>query len=68
MMYALNNNIGGRLSNESVYKILRSAYKLLVTFPNTKECVITKYDKLVIVGDLHGKLTDSSYTNPIMIL
>ena len=46
---------GGKLVPRSVHKLLRLSYKILKDRPNVSKVNITEKDKLVIVGDLHGK-------------
>ena len=49
---------GGRLSRKAVLKVLRQTYKLLQTRPNTNAVTVTGQQKLIVVGDLHGQLSD----------
>lgn len=46
---------GGRLVARSVHKILRLAYKLLKESRNITDVTVTEQDKLIVVGDIHGK-------------
>lgn len=46
---------GGKLVPRSVHKLCRLGYKILKDRPNVSKVNITEKDKLVIVGDLHGK-------------
>lgn len=49
---------GGRLVPNSVHKLIRLAYTRMKDEPNTSYLNINKEDKLTIVGDLHGQLSD----------
>jgi hypothetical protein len=49
---------GGKLSRKAILKILRSTYKLLQKRTNTNAVTITGQQKLIVVGDLHGQLSD----------
>lgn len=49
---------GGRLSEKSVQKILRLAYRRLKTAPNTTKLHIGPGERLTVVGDIHGQLPD----------
>lgn len=51
----------GRLSRDSVIKILRKSYKTLINQPNIIHMGVGKLDKLTVVGDLHGQLSDLLY-------
>ena len=48
----------GKLSLKSIQKILRIVYKSLKDRPNISDVQIKKGEKLTIVGDLHGQVTD----------
>ena len=49
---------GGKLSRKAILTILRSTYKLLQKRTNTNAVTITGQQKLIVVGDLHGQLSD----------
>ena len=49
---------GGKLSRKSVLKILRSTYKMLQKQKNNNIVTITDQQKLIVVGDIHGQLSD----------
>ena len=49
---------GGKLSRKAILKILRATYKLLQNRSNTNMVTITEQQKLIVVGDLHGQLSD----------
>jgi hypothetical protein len=51
----------GRLSRDSIIKILRKSYKTLINQPNIIHMTVGKLDKLTVVGDLHGQLSDLLY-------
>lgn len=48
----------GKLSVDSVHKILKLAYRLLKKQPNTTPVIIGPSDRLNVVGDIHGQLAD----------
>lgn len=48
----------GKLSLKSIQKILRIVYKTLKDRPNISDVQIKKGEKLTVVGDLHGQVTD----------
>jgi serine/threonine-protein phosphatase with EF-hands len=48
----------GKLSLKSIQKILRIVYKTLKDRPNISLVEIKKGEKLTIVGDLHGQVSD----------
>ena len=47
---------GGRLSKESVHKILRLSYRSLKKKKNISRVTLGPYDSAVVVGDIHGKI------------
>lgn len=49
---------GGRLSLNSVQKILRVSYKALKQVPNSTRVTITGSTRLNVVGDIHGQIAD----------
>ena len=48
----------GKLSIDSVHKILKLAYRQLKKQPNTTPVIIGPSDRLNVVGDIHGQLAD----------
>ncbi len=52
---------GGKLSKNSVHKLLRLTYRQLQTLPNTSKITIAPTDRLTVVGDIHGQLADLLY-------
>jgi hypothetical protein len=48
---------GGRLSIESLHKILRVSYKKLKKCENISHVKIDPHDKVTVVGDIHGKIS-----------
>ena len=52
---------GGKLSKESVHKLLRLCYRQFQTLPNTTKIALNENDRLTIVGDIHGQLADLLY-------
>lgn len=48
----------GKLSRTTILKVVRRAYKLLLTLPNTNRLTILASDQLTVVGDLHGQFSD----------
>uniref|UniRef100_A0A7S1U285 Serine/threonine-protein phosphatase n=2 Tax=Phaeomonas parva TaxID=124430 RepID=A0A7S1U285_9STRA len=49
---------GGRLSAKGVKKVLREHYKMLKEMPNICEMEVPSGGALIVVGDLHGQITD----------
>jgi diadenosine tetraphosphatase ApaH/serine/threonine PP2A family protein phosphatase len=49
---------GGKLVTSSVHKLLRLGYKHLQQRPNVCDVTITDSERLIVVGDIHGQLTD----------
>lgn len=49
---------GGKLVPKAVHKLLRLAYRLLKSMPNTTAVTVGVGDKLTVVGDIHGQLAD----------
>ena len=58
---------GGRVSRDTVHKVLRNAYRSLKSLPNTTKITVAQCDdpapaenreRLTIVGDIHGQLYD----------
>jgi diadenosine tetraphosphatase ApaH/serine/threonine PP2A family protein phosphatase len=49
---------GGRLSTESLHKLLRISHRSLERQPNISRTKISQGVKLNVVGDLHGQLPD----------
>ena len=47
-----------KVSRKSILKILRASYKMLQKQPNTNHVRITDQQKLTVVGDIHGQLSD----------
>ena len=47
---------GGRLSRESVHKVLRLGYRSLKALSNTTRMTVGRDDRLTVVGDIHGQL------------
>ncbi len=54
-------NNTGKLSKNTVMKILRRVYKILLKLPNVTKLSVTDKCKLTVVGDLHGQLPDLLY-------
>lgn len=53
---------GGRLSEHTAHRVLRAAYRSLSTLPNvSRMCLAREEEKLTVVGDLHGQLSDLIY-------
>lgn len=53
---------GGRLSENTAHRVLRAAYRSLSTLPNVSRVNLTsESEKLTVVGDLHGQLSDLIY-------
>ncbi|KAM3578115.1 hypothetical protein VYU27_000211 [Nannochloropsis oceanica] len=53
---------GGKLQTLTVHKVLRDTYFMLKQFPNIRHANTTGADqKVTVVGDLHGQLTDLLY-------
>lgn len=52
---------GGKLSKESVHKLLRLCYRQFQTLPNTTNITMACTDRLTVVGDIHGQLSDLLY-------
>lgn len=50
--------LGGRLSRNSVVKILRKTYRLVLKIGNLTRVNIPDRGMCTVVGDLHGQLTD----------
>lgn len=46
---------GGRLVPSSVHKLLRLTYKILVKKRNISHVTIGEYERLIVVGDIHGE-------------
>jgi hypothetical protein len=53
-----NYKKGGRLSVRAVHKILRFAYRSLKSLSNTSKITFKDDEKLNVVGDIHGQLSD----------
>ena len=49
---------GGKLSSNTVMKLLRRTYALLKVSGNTRKISVPSSGKVTIVGDLHGQLAD----------
>jgi hypothetical protein len=49
---------GGKLVANSVHKLLRLGYKILSQRPNVCEVNVTEQERLIVVGDIHGKRCD----------
>jgi len=49
---------GGRLSRNSVVKILRKVYKIMLKLPNVSRVNVPERGICTVVGDLHGQLSD----------
>jgi hypothetical protein len=52
---------GGKLSKESVHKLLRLCYRSFQTLPNTTDVTIAEGERLTVIGDIHGQLPDLLY-------
>jgi len=52
---------GGKLSKDSVHKLLRLCYRQFQTLPNTTHINMMCTDRLTVVGDIHGQLADLLY-------
>eukprot|EP00605_Chrysophyceae_sp_TOSAG23-4_P000439 GSChrysophyteH1.ASY1.ANO1.497.1 assembled CDS len=52
---------GGRLSKESVHKLLRLCYRSFQTLPNTTRVSLGEDERLTVIGDIHGQLADLLY-------
>ncbi len=52
---------GGRLSIRAVHKLLRLCYRSFKTLANTSALQVGADDRMTIVGDIHGQLTDLLY-------
>lgn len=52
---------GGRLSMKAVHKLLRLCYRAFKTLGNTSEVDIAAGERMTIVGDIHGQLSDLMY-------
>ena len=52
---------GGKLSSNTVMKLLRRTYALLKQCGNTRKITVPQGGKLTIIGDLHGQLSDLLY-------
>ena len=52
---------GGKLSKESVHKLLRLCYRAFQTLPNTSPVNVGEDERLTIIGDIHGQLSDLLY-------
>lgn len=48
----------GRMNSDSMRKLLRAVYRSLKTVPNISEIHVPENGKLVVVGDIHGQLSD----------
>ncbi|CAK9252506.1 unnamed protein product [Sphagnum jensenii] len=48
----------GKLTMDSLHKLLRIAYKRLKSMGNTSRVIVRPCDRVVVVGDLHGQLAD----------
>lgn len=49
---------GGRLSRNSVVKILRKVYKIMLKLPNVNRVHVPERGICTVVGDVHGQLQD----------
>ena len=49
---------GGKLSRKGIAKILRGVYKILPSQPNLNNITISDGQKITVVGDLHGQISD----------
>jgi hypothetical protein len=56
---------GGKLNPLSVQKLLRLAYKVLKTMPNTTKINVRANQKLTVVGDIHGFFKKKYYIHHI---
>lgn len=45
----------GKLSTNSVHKLLRLSYRAMKTLPNTTVVTVKPGEKLTVVGDIHGE-------------
>jgi hypothetical protein len=52
---------GGKLSKDSVHKLLRLCYRQFQLLPNTTKITINEKDRIAVVGDIHGQLADLLY-------
>jgi serine/threonine-protein phosphatase with EF-hands len=53
---------GGRLSENTAHRVLRAAYRSLSKLPNVSRLnLVEAEEKLTVVGDLHGQLSDLIY-------
>jgi serine/threonine-protein phosphatase with EF-hand domain len=48
----------GRLSQKSLYQILKLMYKKVLLVPNVTEVTVDGSEKLTVVGDIHGQIDD----------
>ena len=48
----------GKLDESSVHKLLRLAYRQLKESPNVNYVRVEEHDTVVVVGDIHGQLSD----------
>lgn len=49
---------GGKLHTHTMMRILRSVYRLLKELPNVTKVSIAHEDKVTVVGDIHGNISD----------
>ena len=46
------------MNGDSMKKLLRATYRTLKTMPNTTNVSVPANGKLIVVGDIHGQLSD----------